>query len=64
MGRKFPCPDVALMVHFSERVRPYYGYIKSLKSESDSLAELRDTLLPKLLCGELLVADAMVETEA
>ena len=64
MGWKFPCPDEALMVCFSEKVRPYYEYINSLKSENDSLAELRDTLLPKLLSGELSVANAMVEAEA
>ncbi len=64
MGWRFPCPDEALMVCFSEKVRPYYEYINSLKSENDSLAELRDTLLPKLLSGELSVADAMVEAEA
>ena len=52
------------MVYFSEKVRPYYEYINSLKSENDSLAELRDTLLPKLLSGELSVADAMVEAKA
>ena len=64
MGWRFPCPDEALMVCFSEKVRPYYEYINSLKSENDSLAELRDTLLPKLLSGELSVTDAMVEAEA
>ena len=64
MGWRFPCPDEVLMVCFSEKVRHYYEYINSLKSESDSLAELRDTLLPKLLSGELSVADAMVEAVA
>ena len=63
-GWRFPCPDEALMVYFSEKVRPYYEYINSLKSENDSLAELRDTLLPKLLSGELSVTDAMVEAVA
>ena len=55
MGWRFPCPDEALMVYFSEKVRPYYKYINSLKSENDSLVELRDTLVPKLLSGELSV---------
>lgn len=64
MGWRFSCPDEALMVCFSEKVRPYYEYINSLKSENDSLAELRDTLLPKLLSGELSVADAMAEAVA
>ena len=64
MGWRFPCPDEALMVYFAEKVRPHYEYINSLKSENDSLAKLRDTLLPKLLSGELSVANAMVEAEA
>ena len=64
MGWKFPCPDEALMVCFSEKVRPYYEYINSLKSENDSLAELRDTLLPKLLSGELQVPHAEAEAVA
>ena len=64
MGWRFPCPDEALLVYFAEKVRPHYEYINSLKSENDSLAELRDTLLPKLLSGELSVTDAMVEAEA
>ena len=63
-GWRFPCPDEALMVYFAEKVRPHYEYINSLKSENDSLAKLRDTLLPKLLSGELSVANAMVEAEA
>ena len=64
MGWRFPCPDEALMVCFSEKVRPYYEYINSLKSENDSLAELRDTLLPKLLSGELQVPHAEAEAVA
>ena len=63
-GWRFPCPDEALMVYFSEKVRPYYEYINSLKSENDSLAELRDTLLPKLLSGELQVPHAEAEAVA
>ena len=64
MGWRFPCPDEVLMVCFSEKVRHYYEYINSLKSESDSLAELRDTLLPKLLSGELQVPHAEAEAVA
>ncbi|MBK8971397.1 MAG: restriction endonuclease subunit S [Hahellaceae bacterium] len=55
MGWKFPCPDEVLMTCFSEKVRPNYTYIESLISENRSLIELRDTLLPKLLSGELSV---------
>lgn len=63
-GWRFPCPDELLMVTFSEKVRPHYAHIESLTSQSKSLTELRDTLLPKLLSGELSVVDAITEVEA
>jgi type I restriction enzyme S subunit len=34
------------------------GRTYALRSESKSLASLRDTLLPKLLSGELTIPDA------
>lgn len=61
MGWKFPCPVELLMVTFSEKVRPHYVHIESLISQSKSLTELRDTLLPKLISGELSVTDATAE---
>jgi type I restriction enzyme S subunit len=64
MGWKFPCPDEVLMNYFSEKVRPYYEHIEGLTSENKLLVELRDTLLPKLLSGELSVAEATAEAEA
>lgn len=64
IGWKFPCPSEVLMTYFSEKVRPHHKLIESLTSENKSLAELRDTLLPKLLSGELSVTEAMVEAEA
>jgi len=57
MGWKFPCPDELLMVAFSKKVRPHYAYIESLTSQCKSLTDLRDALLPKLLSGELSVAN-------
>ncbi|MNL57256.1 hypothetical protein D3C87_1808030 [compost metagenome] len=61
MGWRFPCPNEPLMVIFSEKVRPHYAHIESLVSQSKSLTELRETLLPKLLSGELSMAEANVE---
>lgn len=43
---------------FSGRVTPIFARIKHLQSESESLAQLRDTLLPKLISGELRITDA------
>ena len=63
-GWKFPCADHKLRSFFSEKVQPFYSYIESLNIEAQRLSALRDTLLPKLLFGELSVAEAMVEAEA
>ncbi len=57
MGWKFLCPDEFLMAGFSEMVRSHYAHIESLTSENKSFVELRDTLLPKLLSGELSVTN-------
>lgn len=56
-GWKFPCACQKLRSLFSEKVRPFYSHIESLNIEVTHLAALRDTLLPKLLSGELSVAD-------
>ncbi|RCI76174.1 restriction endonuclease subunit S [Pseudomonas aeruginosa] len=56
-GWKFPCAPLELRKAFSKKVRTFYSYIESINLESKQLAELRDTLLPKLLSGDLSVAD-------
>jgi type I restriction enzyme S subunit len=52
-GWKFPCAGHSLRSFFAEKVRPYYSHIESLNTEVQHLALIRDTLLPKLLSGEL-----------
>lgn len=64
MGWKFSCPNELLMVCFSEKVRPYYAQIESLNSQTKTLAALRDTLLPRLLSGDLSLANAIAEAGA
>ena len=51
-------PTNDLVRCFSDRVSPIFTCIKQLQSEAGVLAQLRDTLLPKLISGELRVADA------
>lgn len=51
-------PSIDLMKHFSGHVRPFYMIATSHNRELVSLASLRDSLLPKLLSGELSVIDA------
>lgn len=56
-GWTFPCASPELRCAFSERVRAFYLHIENLNLESQQLSELRDTLLSKLLSGELHVPD-------
>lgn len=62
-GWKFPCASPELRCAFSERVRPFYLHIENLNSESRQISALRDTLLPKLLCGELSVPSNLSDEE-
>jgi type I restriction enzyme S subunit len=43
---------------FEQLVRPYYERIVYATRESHTLTILRDTLLPKLISGELRIKDA------
>lgn len=62
-GWKFPCASPELRRAFSERVRPFYSHIENLNLESRQISALRDTLLPKLLCGELTVPSNLSDEE-
>ncbi|MGL5370747.1 MAG: restriction endonuclease subunit S, partial [Plesiomonas shigelloides] len=50
-------PDVELINIFSLIVSPYLSRVQSVIAENDSLTRLRDTLLPKLISGELRLSD-------
>jgi type I restriction enzyme S subunit len=51
-------PPKELMVAFTAKVAPLYAQIiANLHQSRTTLATLRDTLLPKLLSGELSVAE-------
>lgn len=52
-------PPKELMAAFTEKVAPLYAQITANIQQSRTLAILRDTLLPKLLNGELRVADSI-----
>jgi type I restriction enzyme S subunit len=51
-------PPRELMDAFTENVAPFYAQITTNLYQSRTLAALRDTLLPRLMSGELSVADA------
>ena len=48
-------PPKALMAAFNVQVAPLYAKITANLHQSRTLATLRDTLLPKLLSGEVRV---------
>jgi type I restriction enzyme, S subunit len=58
----FPTPKIT--VAFDRLVEPLLGRIRANLHQSCTLATLRDTLLPKLLSGELSVAEMEKEASA
>ena len=42
---------------FDSSIQPIFAQIRNLRAENDSLATTRDTLLPKLMSGEMDVSD-------
>lgn len=54
-GFEVPSPSASVGVEFGRVVRLLFGRARSAVDESRSLAVLRDTLLPKLVSGELRV---------
>lgn len=56
-------PKEELICEFSQRVAPMLAGIADNERESRTLAALRDTLLPKLIAGELRVQDAATYLE-
>ena len=54
------CYDTEKASHYNESVRPLFEEIAKLHQESHRLAELRDTLLPKLMSGELKVSEIVI----
>jgi len=52
---EFKAPPPALSKRFAEHVKPLFNRIASNAAESRTLSALRDTLLPKLMRGEVRV---------
>ena len=55
-------PDAPVAEAFKRQCQPWYDQIVANKQQSRTLANLRDTLLPKLLSGELSVANSNIES--
>ena len=50
-------PDDKTLCIFEETVAPMYAQMQENEKQSVNLAKLRDTLLPRLMSGELDVSD-------
>jgi len=57
-------PTQPVLSAFNVSVLPFFDKRRLNFEENQTLAELRDTLLPKLMSGEIRVADAESEVEA
>lgn len=55
-------PEVVLA--FEDTVKPIYLKMLSAIEENSNIKDLRDTLLPKLISGELRIADAEAQISA
>jgi len=55
LAMRIVIPPPALILAFTNKVKPMIDQVNRNIEQSRTLAELRDTLLPKLLCGELRV---------
>lgn len=58
MGWQCVLPDKKISNAFSKAVCRYYSFIEINNVQNKTLTQLRDTLLPKLLSGEITLPDA------
>ncbi|MFU8803986.1 MAG: restriction endonuclease subunit S, partial [Bradymonadaceae bacterium] len=56
--QRISIPPETKLSKFHDLVSLFYSRVEHNKAESRTLADLRDTLLPKLISGELRVSDA------
>ena len=57
-------PPSDIMDAFNDVAAPIFNKVVANQHQTRTLAELRDTLLPKLMSGEIRVRDADKEVEA
>lgn len=50
-------PSLVALKEFDEIIQPMFGQIRKLRLENENLTKIRDSLLPKLMSGELDVSD-------
>ena len=60
---EMPLPTLAVAAAFEAIVKPWRDRIVAGIHENQTLATLRDSLLPRLMSGELRVGDARAQVE-
>ncbi|MFM5361987.1 restriction endonuclease subunit S [Aeromonas veronii] len=63
MGWPIVVPELKLRKFYSDKVKDFYTVAFSRHNENVVLAQLRDTLLPKLISGELSLEDVELTTQ-
>ena len=63
-GIELSLPDVELCSEFSEWAEPLLAQQRCLEEENRKLGDLRDTLLPKLMSGEIDVSEIEIPTQS
>ena len=53
-------PPEKLLMEYNYQVEPLFALLRKNEDSNKSLAELRDTLLPKLMSGEIDVSDVQL----
>lgn len=55
-------PPIDILQQFHTVVSPLFNRMQSLSDELTQLAETRDTLLPRLMSGELKISETETQT--
>ena len=53
-------PDIQSLEQFNNTIEPIFDAIRNYRDENDRLSALRDTLLPKLMNGEIDVSEVKI----
>jgi type I restriction enzyme S subunit len=56
-------PDEIVLSLFSDMARGYFKRVTCLQQQINQLTKLRDTLLPKLISGELRLPESLLDSE-
>ena len=55
---KIACPPRQIIEFFAKKIDPLLQKILCIRNEDMTLNDIRDTLLPKLISGEIHISDA------